>query len=123
MKELPMQPQEQKTQSMIQAVFDLDKQYPGRLTIELEDDLIRTTKIGSEVDPDTKRPLEPLQIEIETDLSLLRLGKTDDMAKPPAEGYIVVEFRSGDTVENEHHFHFKTVEEVIDYMKFKIAPN
>lgn len=118
-----MQQQEQKTQTMIQAVFDLDKQYPGRLSIELEDDLIRTTKLGSDVDPETNRPLAPLQMEIETDLSLLRLGQTADMANPPTEGYIVVQFRSGDTVDNEHHLHFKTVEEVIDYMKFKIAPN
>ena len=118
-----MQHQEKKTEAMIQAVYDLEKQYPGRLNIEVEDDLIRTTKIGSDVDPETKQPLEPLQLEIETDLSLLRLGKKADMAKPPTEGYIVVEFRSGDTVENEHHFHFETVEEVIDYMKFKIAPN
>ena len=34
---------------------------------------------------------------------------------------MVVEYRLGDTVDNEHHIHFPTAESVIDYLTINIT--
>lgn len=120
---LTVRQQREKTEAMVKAVLALGMEHPGRLVIDIEDDLIRTEKIEIDYDPETNLPLQKLQLEIETDLSLLGLGQTQDMAEPPSHGFIVVEYRLGDTVDKELHLHFLTVEQVINYMKFRVVPH
>jgi len=117
--------QKEKTRQMIEAIRQLSEDYPGRLIVDCDDDddLIRVERTEVELDPISGKPLQKLQLDIETDLSLLALGKTIEMKEPPAHGYIVVQYRVGDFPDEEWHLHFQTVEEVIAYIKLKIAPN
>lgn len=115
--------QAEKTQRMLDAVRALEEALPGRLEVDIEEDLIRTKKLTPDFDPETQTPLNPLHMEIETNLALLGLGQADDMVEPPTEGYIIVQYRSSDPVDKEHHLHFLEVEEVIEYIRSRIAPH
>lgn len=115
--------QAEKTERMRDAVADLAEAFPDRLDVLIEEDVIRTIKLSPDLGPETGVPLPRLYMEIETDLAKLGLGQTDDMAEPPSTGYIIVQYRTGDPVDQEHHFHFETEAEVIEYIKSKIAPH
>lgn len=115
--------QAEKTERMVDAVTTLEQAFPDRLKVQVEQDVIRTVKLTPDLDPETNAPLPRLFMEIETDLAQLGLGQTQDMAEPPASGYIIVQYRTGDPVDQEHHFHFETEADVVEYIRSKIAPH
>ncbi len=104
---------------MSDAIHDLMDRYPKRLNVDFEDDVIRLEKVRIDTDPKTKKPLQPMMIEIETDPTILNLAKKDDMPAPK-DGYTILEYRLGDTVDKERVSHFQTVEEVIELITMRI---
>lgn len=117
--------QQNKLDHMADAIKTLMERYPGRLNVDFEDDHIRTERVMEfDQTTHTSQTVEPalrLQMDIETDLSLLELGHKNDTGHIHREGYMVVEYRLGDTVDNEHHIHFPTAEAVIDYLTVNIT--
>lgn len=115
--------QAEKTQRMVDAITTLAEAFPDRLEVHIEDDLIRTIKLVPELDPKTNAPLPRLCMDIETDLAKLGLGQANDMAEPPAWGYMLVQYRPGDPVEKEYHFNLESEREVVEYIRSNIAPH
>lgn len=104
---------------MSEAIHALMARYPDRLNVDFEDEVIRMEKVAIDIDPKTKKPLQPLMIEIETEPTILNLAKKDDMPAP-TDGYTILEYRLGDTVDKERVSHFQTVDEVIDLITMRI---
>ena len=117
--------QQAKLDHMCAAIKTLMERYPGRLNVDFEDDHIRTERViefnKMTQTSETVAPELRLQMDIETDLSLLGLGHKNDTSHIHREGYMVVEYRLGATVDNEHHIHFPTAEAVIDYLTLNIT--
>lgn len=103
---------------MSEAIHALMARYPDRLNVDFEDEVIRMEKVAIDIDPKTKKPLQPLMIEIETEPTILNLAKKDDMPAP-IDGYTILEYRLGDTVDKERVSHFQTVDEVIDLITMR----
>lgn len=107
------------------AIESLMARYPGRLQADFEEDHIRLERVLGQSPISHElieyEPMARLQMDIEVDPNLLELGQANDTAHRPKEGYMVVQYQLGDTPDKEHHIHFPTVQEVIDYLTASIT--